>query len=138
MEKMNSKTEEPGDDRIVYRQLSYAIIGCAQRVHTTLGPGFPESVYQRALCRERVKQKIPFMSEASFEVFYDGAIAGKFRVDILVDNKIVLELKAVSDICEAHVSQTYAYLKATGAKLAILINFGKRRLDAKRFVMSKK
>ncbi|MDY7010967.1 MAG: GxxExxY protein [Planctomycetota bacterium] len=126
------------NDQIVYRQLSYEIVGCAQRVHTTLGPGFPESVYQRALCRELLNQKIPFASEAPFEVYYEDAIAGKFRVDIFVDDRIVLELKAVSDICDDHISQAYAYLKASGAKLAMLIDFGKRRLQTKRIVMSKR
>ena len=138
MEEKNSKSPETENDQIVYRRLSYEIVGCAQRVHTTLGLGFPESVYQRALCRELLKQKIPFTSEVPFEVYYEDAIAGKFRVDIFVDDRVVLELKAVSDLCDDHISQAYAYLKASGAKLAVLINFGKRRLQTKRIVMSER
>ena len=124
-------------DSVVYPELSYAVVGCAQRVHSVLGPGFPENVYQRALCRELLKEHIPFQSEAPFEVAYEGEVCGRFRVDILVDEKIVLELKAVSALCEDHISQTFAYVKATGVKLAILINFGQRRLQTKRIVMSK-
>ena len=138
IEETNAETEKAGNARLVYGQLSYEVIGCAQRVHAALGPGFPENVYHRALSRELVKAKIPFASEAPFEVVYEGAVCGKFKVDILVEDKIVIELKAVSDLCDDHVSQCYAYLKATGMKLAILINFGKRRLDTKRVVMTKK
>ena len=123
---------------LVYPELSHAVVGCARRVHAALGPGFPESVYRRALCMELAKQGIPFVSEASFEVLYENAVCGQFRVDLLVHDKIVLELKAVSDVCEDHVSQIHAYLKATGVKLGILMNFGKKRLQTKRIVMSKR
>jgi len=133
-----SESEKAANSRIVHEKLSYAVIGCAQRVHSALGPGFPENVYHRALCRELNRAGIPFASEAPFEVAYAGEVCGRFKVDILVDSRIVLELKAASDICDDHVSQCYAYLKATGANLAILINFGQRRLQTKRLVMSKR
>lgn len=119
---------------IVYKELAYAVVGCAQRVHSALGPGFPEVVYKRALGHELMSKRIPFETEAEFDVAYDGKFCGKFRVDVFVDQKIVLELKAVESLCDQNAAQVLAYLKATGCKLAILMNFGQTRLVAKRFV----
>jgi GxxExxY protein len=119
---------------IVHKELSYAVVGCAQRVHTALGPGFPEAVYQRALSHELAKAGIPFQAQARFEVAYDGCPCGEFRVDMYVDEKIVLELKAADGLCKQHEAQSLAYLKATGARLAILINFGEQSLNFRRFV----
>ncbi|MFW6065565.1 MAG: GxxExxY protein [Planctomycetota bacterium] len=114
--------------------LTYAVIGCAQRVHAQLGPGFPETVYKRALCVELVKQQVPFVSEKEFEVCYDGANCGTFRVDLFVDDRLVVELKAADAICDQHKAQTLAYLKASGTKVGLLINFGQPSLKVKRFV----
>ncbi|MHC4715612.1 MAG: GxxExxY protein [Planctomycetota bacterium] len=120
---------------IVEKKLSYDVVGCAQRVHSALGPGFPEAVYQRALCRELVKARIPFESQPVFEVAYDGSVCGTFRVDVFVQEKIILELKAVEALCRQHEAQALAYLKASGAKVAILMNFGEASLKVKRFVL---
>ncbi len=122
------------ETKIIHKELSYSVIGCAQRVHTALGSGFPESVYEKALSRELVKAKIPFQSQAQFEVAYDGILCGQFRVDMYVDEKIVVELKAADGLCKGHESQILAYLKATGADLGMLINFGEPSLVFKRFV----
>lgn len=119
---------------VVYKELSYAVVGCAQRVHAALGPGFPESVYHRALAHELAKAKIPFQSEAGFEVAYDGVVCGEFRADMYVDGKIILELKATEALSRVHEAQVLAYLKATGARLGLLMNFGERSLMVKRFV----
>ena len=123
--------------RIVEKELSYAVTGCAQRVHSSLGPGFPEGVYRRALCRELTASGIPFVAEKSYVVSFRGATCGRFRADIVADERIILELKAASDLCEDNVSQAFAYLEATGLPLAILLNFGRRRLQTKRIVMSR-
>ena len=130
----NLKNRMGKETNIVHKELSYAVVGCAQRVHTVLGPGFPESVYQKALSRELAKAKIPFQSQAQFEVAYDGILCGQFRVDMYVDEKIIVELKAVDTIWKGHESQVLAYLKATGAGLGMLINFGEPSLVFKRFV----
>ena len=122
------------ETKIIHKELSYAVIGCAHRVHTVLGPGFPESVYERALSRELVKAKIPFQVQAKFEVVYDEVLCGQFRADMYIDEKIVVELKAVDSLCKGHESQILAYLKAAGAELGILINFGEPSLVFKRFV----
>ena len=119
---------------ILHKDLSYAVVGCAQRVHSSLGPGFPESVYKRALSHELAKQRIPFECEAEFEVGYDGVICGRFRVDLYVDRKIVLELKAVEGLCDEHGAQLLSYLRAVGARLGLLLNFGQSRLAVKRIV----
>jgi GxxExxY protein len=117
---------------ILYKDLSYRVIGCAQRVHSALGPGFPEQVYHRALCLELVKEKIPFSSEVEFEVAYEGVSCGHFRADIVVDEKIILELKAVEEIISKHTAQLLAYLKASGLSLGILMNFSGAQLHTKR------
>jgi len=123
------------DGEVYHRKLSFDVVGCAQRVHATLGPGFPESVYQRALCHELVQSKIPFESEKRAEVWYEGALCGEFRMDIVVDGKIVLELKALGALADDHLAQALSYLKATGLRLAILMNFGTRSLETKRVVL---
>ena len=99
---------------LLYKDLSYAVVGCAQRVHSILGMGFPESVYQKALCHELTKAEIPFSVETALDVTYDGVVCGKFRVDILVDNKIILELKAVKRFNGSMEAQIINYLKISG------------------------
>jgi GxxExxY protein len=120
---------------VYFRELSFEIVGCAQRVHAALGPGFPESVYQRALCVELMQTKIPFQSEEKCEVFYRDCLCGEFRCDIVVKDSVVLELKALERLTDDHLAQALSYLKATGKKLAILINFGKASLQVQRVVL---
>ena len=123
------------NSKIIHKELSFEVVGCAQRVHSALGPGFPEGVFHKALCHELVKCKMPFESEAHAEVFYDDVLCGEFRTDMVVDQKIVLELKALDSLTDAHVWQAISYLKATGLKLAILLNFSTERLETKRVVL---
>ena len=115
--------------------MTYAIIGCAQTVHGALGPGFPEEVYHRALAHELTKAKLPFESERLVEVFYDGVLCGEFRPDLVVDDKVIVELKAVESMSEQHLSQTISYLKATGLKVGLILNFGHKSLQAKRVAL---
>jgi GxxExxY protein len=137
-ESVQGGESEQRPDPLLYRQLSFDVIGCAQRVHAALGPGFPERVYQRALCDELRSAGIVFATEVEFQVRYRGKVVGKFRADVVVDGKILVENKAVSDFHEDHVAQCFAYLKASGLKVALLINFGKRHLEHKRFVMERR
>ena len=127
--------EQRACDRLVHEDLTYLIIGCAQTVHRVLGPGFPENVYRRALSHEMVKAKIPFESEKAVEVFYDGALCGQFRPDAVVDGKVVVELKALHALNDQHLAQAMSYLKATGLKVALLANFGRKSLEVKRVVL---
>ncbi len=122
------------EERVLHRKLSFDVVGCAQRVHRALGPGFPEVVYRRALCYELMDRGIPFESEKPLQVFYNDKLAGEFRVDLLVDGLIILELKALSGLTNDHVAQTLSYLKASGLRLAILMNFGSTSLQTQRVV----
>jgi len=117
---------------IVHTELSYRVVGCAQRVHAELGPGFPEAVYQKALGHELAKSQIPFQSQARFEVAYDGVLCGEFRVDVDVDDKVIIEIKAVETLCREHVAQLLAYLKASGRELGLFMNFGEASLRVQR------
>jgi len=115
--------------------LTYAIIGCCQRVHSALGPGFPESVYHKALCHELMLAKMPFESEKAFEVHYREACCGLFRVDLVVDERVVVEIKALNRLNGDHMSQVLSYLKASGLHVGLLVNFGQRSLETKRVVL---
>lgn len=124
-----------GYPQIFYKKESFEIIGCAMRVHTELGNGFLESVYQEALAMEFEETKIPFCKEQSIPVYYNGKLLQKkFIADFICHEEIIVELKAVAAICEEHHLQVYNYLKATGCKLGILINFGSKSLEFKRIV----
>ncbi|MGC9454495.1 MAG: GxxExxY protein [Phycisphaerae bacterium] len=127
-------TLEQNQARIVHRKLSYDVVGCAQRVHSSLGPGLPESVYKRAIGHELAKAKIPFASEVEFEVCYDGIVCGTFRADLVIDSKIIVEPKAVESLCDSHRAQTLTYLRASGIRLGLLVNFGETRLKVARVV----
>lgn len=114
------------------QELTDVIIGCVIRVHKELGPGFLESVYRRALLIELKKAGISTESEKEVVVYYDGQQVGKHRLDVVVEEKVVLELKVVESLCGAHYAQVRAYLKATGLKAGLLVNFLKTRSDFRR------
>ena len=117
------------DDRIIYKDLSYKVMQAVFEVHNALGPGFREDVYEEALAYELELRGIPFERQKQVVVRYKGRSVGVHRLDLVVDGKIVLELKAVSALNDVFKQQTLSYLKASGLKLGILINFGTRRVD---------
>lgn len=119
---------------VVYRELSYEVVGAAMEVHRVLGPGFLEKVYQSALVYELAQRSIPCESYKSLVVRYKEVVVGEYEADIVVDDKIILELKAVAEIHPRHVVQTRNYLVATGFRLGIVINFGAKSLQYKRVV----
>ena len=119
---------------ILYKELSYAIIGAAMEVHRILGPGFLESVYQAALAHEFTLRGIPFEQFRRLPVMYKGNLVGDYIADFVVNNQIIVEIKAVSSLNEAHKAQALNYLAATGFRLALLINFGAESLQRKRVV----
>ena len=120
-----------------YSDLTHQIIGCAMKVHNTLGNGFQEVIYQRALAIELKKAGIAFRREQEMTIYYDGYEIGTRRVDFLVDEKVMVELKAVSQLEDAHWAQTINYLEAYGLEVGLLINFGAKKLEFKRFVNGK-
>lgn len=104
-------------------QLAHDVIGAAIEVHRILGPGFLERSYQRALAIELRLRSIPHRIESPIHLEYKGESIGEGRIDLLVANELVIELKTVDAIAEIHEAQALAYLKATGHQLALLINF---------------
>jgi GxxExxY protein len=111
---------EPGAE---LDQLAHAVIGAALQVHRLLGPGFLESVYEEALCIELQTRKIPFVRQALVPVYYRDHIVGECRLDLLVAEALVVELKAVEELAQIHTAQVISYLKATGHNLGLLVNF---------------
>ncbi len=110
----------------LYKELTEQVIGCCYRVHNELGAGFLEKVYQNALVVELRELGIPFQQESPLTVHYRGHLVGEYIPDFIVDGKVIVELKAVSDVCASHEVQLVNYLKATGIRIGLLINFGKR------------
>jgi GxxExxY protein len=119
---------------IVYKELSYQIMAAVFEVHNTLGFGFLEKVYERALLKELCLRKIPVEAQKEIEVFYKGDEIGTYFADLVVNNEILLELKAVETLSNIHKAQVLNYLKATDLKLGLLINFGRERVQYERLV----
>ena len=107
-------------------------------VHKVLGPGFNEEVYHRSLERELTLRDIPFVSERRIVVAYKDAPVAEYFLDLVVDQSIILELKAVSQLASVHEAQLLSYLKASRLQLGILINFGEASLKSKRIALSTK
>ena len=105
------------------KQETETIIGAAIAVHRELGPGYLESIYERALCIELASRNVRFEAQAPVPVRYRGEVVGEGRIDILFDGKIVVELKAVDILAPVHTAQLLSYLKATGLRVGLLINF---------------
>ena len=116
----------------LYADLTERIMGCAVKVHRTLGPGFLESVYENALAVECRSAGMLFQRQLEIKLVYAGEVVGVHRLDMLVDDKVVLELKAKDLIAEADKATTLSYLKATRKNLALIVNFGRPRIDIKR------
>ena len=115
-----------------YEELTRKIIGCAMKVHGKLGNGFQEVIYQRALKVEMEVENISFEREMEMLIYYRDREIGTRRVDFFVENKIMVELKAVLRLEDAHLSQAMNYLEAYNMEVGLLINFGGRSLEFKR------
>ena len=131
-----SKWAEPSDE---LDRLAHEVIGAAIEVHRVLGPGYLESVYEEALCLELQSRGIPFARQPIVTVSYKGIVVGEGRIDILVADSLVIELKAVEMLLPIHGVQLLSYLKATGYQLGLLINFNSQYLKngIRRIVSSK-
>jgi GxxExxY protein len=113
-------------------ELTQRIIGCAMKVHRTLGPGFLESVYQNALAHELQKAGLGVECEKKIRVLYDGVVVGDFIADMFVERLLLIENKAVQTLIKAHEVQLVNYLTATGIDIGLLFNFGSQALQIKR------
>lgn len=113
-------------------KLTYKIIGCAMKVHSVLGNGFQEVIYQRALAIEMGKAGLFFVREQEMPLYYDGEVIGTRRVDFLVENKVLVELKALVKLEDVHLAQDLDYLVAYKLDKGLLLNFGAQSLEVKR------
>ena len=117
-----------------YSQETYQIIGAAMKVHSLLGPGFTEKVYQDALALEFMERGIPFKREVELHASYKGVtLDSTYKPDFICFDKIIVELKAVKELDDVHRSQAINYAKVTGFKLSLLFNFGQASLQKERF-----
>jgi GxxExxY protein len=115
-----------------HEKLTEAIIGCAMKVHRTLGGGFLESVYQKSFAHELRKANLSHKCEKPIQVIYDGEVVGDFTADMLVAGTVMIENKAVQTLASAHETQLVNYLTATGIEIGLLFNFGGEKLEFKR------
>lgn len=115
-----------------HQELTHKIIGCAMKVHKTLGNGFQEVIYQRALAIEMQNQEIGFEREMEMTIYYEGHDIGTRRVDFFVEENIMVELKALIRLEEVHLAQAMNYCQAYNLPIGLLINFGAKSLEFKR------
>ncbi len=120
-----------------YSEITAKVIGCAMRVHQEMRNGYPELIYHRCLVIEFNKDKMIFQDEVELPIFYGGIEVGKRRVDFLIDNKVVLEIKAVSELNETHLAQALNYLEGLNLEIGLLINFSSKSLEIKRIINNK-
>ncbi len=114
---------------VIYPELSYRIMEAVFEVHNQLSPGFGEEIYQNALVSELEIRGVPFETQKNVTVSYKGKLMGTYRLDLVIDGKIIIELKEVASLSDLFKQQVTSYLKATGFRLGILINFGSRRVE---------
>ena len=116
-----------------YSELTGKIIGCAMKVHRVIGPGFPEIIYMRCLIIELKNSGLSCEAEVERDIYYEGIKVGSRRLDLLVDNKVIVELKAVTEVEPLFYNQIISYLKIFKIEISLLINFGNTSLQYKRF-----
>ena len=119
---------------VLYPDLSYRIMEAVYEVHNQLGPGYTENIYENALVQELRSRGITCERQRTVPVLYKGQRVGTYRLDLLVEGKIIVEIKAVSAITDVSKAQLLAYLKATNLRLGILVNFGTARVTYQRIV----
>ena len=119
---------------LLYKELTFEVIGAAMEVHRLLGSGFLEAVYQKALAYELRARNISFQEQVHLPVIYKGELIGDYIADFVIDGKLIVEIKAVSRLNSAHQAQAMHYLSATGLRLALLLNFGAGSLEHRRVI----
>ena len=122
------------DKTYKFSGLTDKVINLAIKIHKTLGPGFIEKIYEKALAHEFIKHKIKHKRQKKISVKYDCVLLGDQRVDFIVEDKIILELKAVSEINNIHKAQIISYLKAAELEVGLILNFAKDKLEIKRII----
>lgn len=117
-----------------FDEITEKIIGCAYEVSNTLGSGFPESVYEKALHHQILKTGLISERQYQMKVIYDGVLVGEFFADLSVGDEVLVEIKAVRVFDELHAAQAMNYLKASGMPICLLVNFGRPKIEIRRFV----
>jgi GxxExxY protein len=125
---------KPGKE-LEHEELTDKIIGCAIEVHKKLGPGFLESIYENAFIIELQRKGLPFERQKEVAIQYDGVEVGKHRLDLIIADTIVVELKAIRNIEDIHFVIVRSYLKALGKEHGLLINFSRKVLEVKRVIL---
>jgi GxxExxY protein len=131
---MNTDRSLLASDRFPHAELTKGIIGAAFEVHSILGHGFLEKVYEAALTKELRSRGHCVINQAEMAVTYKGEPVGVYYADLLVDDAVICEVKALEKLTPAHEAQLLNYLKATGTKVGLLLNFGAERVQVKRMV----
>lgn len=122
------------NNKLICEELSFKVIGILYKVHNTLGPGFQEKYYQKAISRVLDKEKIPYTEQAKFPIKLDGIDIGRYYVDFIIENKIVLEIKSKSFFSHRDIKQVLGYLKKSGIELGILAAFTSEGVKIKRIL----
>ena len=122
------------EEKLIHKELVYEVVGCAMKVHRELGYGFLEKVYENSMMVLLNKKSIKAKQQFPVPVHFENVIVGEYFADFMIEDKILVELKTVEKITNVHFAQVLNYLKATGIKLGLLINFGPRKLEYERIV----
>ena len=130
-------TQDAQDSGLKYELITKGVIGCAFEVVNELGAGFLESVYEKALLLALRQKGLSTLSQHPIKVMFRGECVGEFFADLFVEQKVIVELKAVKALAPEHQAQIINYLNATGIEVGLLINFGNSKLEYKRFTRSK-
>ena len=123
------------EEKILYKDLSFKMVGLAMQAHRELGPGFLEKVYENALMILFEENGISAQAQFPIQIQFHGHIVGDYITDIVIEDSIIVELKAQERILQLHKAQTLNYLRATNYRLALLLNFGKTSLEYDRIVL---
>jgi len=125
-------------DKLLHRELTYKIIGILFKVHTNLGCGFTEKIYQRAIELELKREGLSYEIEKEIDIKYNGKVIGKHRLDLVVEDKVIIELKAVERLPKIFREQLISQLKASPYEVGLLVNFGTPKMEYLRIVKSKR
>jgi GxxExxY protein len=126
------------DNKYKHSEITAQVIGCAMKVRGTLGNGFQEVIYQRCLAIEMEKVKLSFAREFEMSIIYEGIDVGTRRVDFFVENRVMVEIKAIAQLEEIHMAQAINYLEVYKIETGLLLNFGGKSLQFKRLVAGNK
>ena len=129
---MNTKNEKT---ELLEGALTETILGAAFAVSNGLGSGFLEKVYENVLTVELRRRRMPFEQQRSFQIHYDGIVVGQYVADLVVDGRVIVEVKAAKQLDSVHDAQLLNYLRATGLRVGLLLNFGRPKLQYKRLVL---